>query len=97
VRQGTRGKAYNCGFAYGVLSGGRNSTNVFSLGKNDRGASICGKRETDQCRRGDTASQKSITGLEEEQSVQLSKLFAVNHHTWKAMKINNVPFLWKTL
>ena len=28
-------------------------------------------------------------GLEEEWSIELSKLFAVNHHTWKAMKINN--------
>lgn len=39
---------------------------------------------------------KSITGLEKEQFIPLPDLFAVNYHTWKAMKINNVHLLWQT-
>ena len=45
VRQGTQEKAYKYSFAYGVISRGRNLTNIFSTGRNGRGASRCGRRE----------------------------------------------------
>lgn len=65
VNRGIQGRAYNYSFAYGV---------IFSAGKNCRGVSRYGRRETLQVRRGGTDLQNSITELEEEWSIQLSKL-----------------------